>query len=142
MSTLARRDTGQELAHRRVLRRRGLRYRVHRRPLPDLPADIVFRGAKVAVFVDGRFSHGCPQHGRREHRTNGWYWPTKIAANKDCDRDTEERLIAAGWVPVRTWKHEQPDAAADSVVGAIVDGTRGSKVRVSAPRVQVAEPPR
>lgn len=142
MSTLARRDTGPELALRRVLYRRGLRYRVHRRPLPDLArqADIVFTGAKVAVFVDGCFWHGCPDHGRREHRTNSWYWPKKIAANKDRDRDTNERLIAAGWVPVRIWEHEQPDAAADRVVVAIADGTRGSKVRVGAPRAQVAEP--
>ena len=60
MSTLARRDTAPELALRRVLHRRGLRYRVHRRPLPDLArqADIVFPGAKVAVFVDGCFWHG------------------------------------------------------------------------------------
>jgi len=103
MSALARRDTAPELALRRVLYRRGLRYRVHRRPLPDLArqADIVFTGAKVAVFVDGCFWHGCPEHGRREHRTNGWYWPTKIAANKDRDRDTDERLIDAYWFPWR-----------------------------------------
>ena len=121
MSTLARRDTAPELALRCVLHRRGLRYRVHRRPLPGLArqADIVFTRAKVAVFVDGCFWHGCPEHGRRAHRTNGWYWLAKIAANKDRDRDTDERLIAAGWIPVRVWEHEQPDVAADSVVDAI-----------------------
>lgn len=60
MSRLARRDTAPELALRSVLHRRGLRYRVHRRPLPDLArqADIVFSGSKVAVFVDGCFWHG------------------------------------------------------------------------------------
>ena len=60
MSTLARRDTAPDLALRHFLHRRGLRYRVHRRPLPDLArrADIVFPGAKVAVFVDGCFWHG------------------------------------------------------------------------------------
>lgn len=133
MSTLARRDTGPELALRRVLYRRGLRYRVHRRPLPDLPrqADIVFQGAKVAVFVDGCFWHGCPRHGRREHRTNGWYWPKKIAANKDRDRDTDEQLRAAGWLPVRIWEHEDPDAAADRVAGAVLDNAAGSKATVS-----------
>jgi DNA mismatch endonuclease (patch repair protein) len=121
MSTLARRDTGPELALRRVLYRRGLRYRVHRRPLPDLPrqADIVFPGAKVAVFVDGCFWHGCPEHGRREHRTNGWYWPKKIAANRERDRDTDERLTAVGWVPVRIWEHEDPQEAADRVADAV-----------------------
>lgn len=121
MSTLARRDTAPELALRRVLHRRGLRYRVHRRPLPDLArhADIVFRGAKVAVFVDGCFWHGCPEHGRREHRTNGWYWPKKIETNKDRDRDTDARLVAVGWVPLRVWEHEDPQEAADRVADAV-----------------------
>jgi len=121
MSTLARRDTAPELALRRALHRRGLRYRVHRRPLPDLArrADIVFTRAKVAVFVDGCFWHGCPEHGRRERRTNAWYWPSKIAANKDRDRDTDRRLVAAGWTPVRVWEHELSDAAADRVAAAI-----------------------
>ena len=101
MSTLARRDTAPELALRRVLHRRGLRYRVHRRPLPDLArqADIVFTGAKVAVFVDGCFWHGCPDHGRREHRTDGWYWPKKIDGNKSRDRCADEQLTSAGWAP-------------------------------------------
>ena len=143
MSTLARRDTVPELALRRVLHRRGLRYRVHRRPLPNLArqADIVFTRAKVAVFVDGCFWHGCPEHGQREHRTNGWYWPNKIAANKDRDRDTDERLRAAGWVAVRVWEHEDPDEAADRVAGAIDENCSGPRTRAttSAPLVQVAE---
>ncbi|MGH9076483.1 MAG: hypothetical protein ACRDY0_03365 [Acidimicrobiales bacterium] len=98
MTAVARRDTGPELALRRVLHRRGLRYRVHRCPLPDLArqADIVFSGAKVAVFVDGRSWHGCPEHGRREHRTNGWYWPQKLAVNQVRDGDTDDRLHEAG----------------------------------------------
>jgi DNA mismatch endonuclease (patch repair protein) len=143
MSTLARRDTGPELALRRALHRRGLRYRVHRRPLPDLArqADIVFTRAKVAVFVDGCFWHGCPEHGRRQHHTNGWYWPNKIAANKDRDRDTDKRLRAAGWVAVRVWEHELPDAAADRVAGAITENCSGPRTRATtcAPLVQVAE---
>jgi len=121
MSTLARRDTAPELALRRALHRRGLRYRVHRRPLPDLArqADIVFTRAKVAVFVDGCFWHGCPEHGRRQHHTNGWYWPKKIEANKNRDRDTDARLVAVGWVPLRVWEHEDPQEAADRVADAV-----------------------
>ncbi|MDA8268686.1 MAG: very short patch repair endonuclease [Actinomycetota bacterium] len=121
MSTLARRDTAPELALRCVLHRRGLRYRVHRRPLPGLArqADIVFTRAKVAVFVDGCFWHGCPEHGRRWHRTNGWYWPQKIEANKDRDLDTDERLLAAGWAPIRIWEHEDPEVAADRVIACV-----------------------
>jgi DNA mismatch endonuclease (patch repair protein) len=108
MSGLSRRDTAPELALRRELHRLGLRYFVHRQPLPDLrrQADIVFPRAKVAVFVDGCFWHGCPEHGRREHRTNAWYWPEKIQRNWERDRDTDARLRSAEWTPVRVWEHD------------------------------------
>lgn len=114
MSRVARKDTGPELALRRELHARGLRYYVHRRPLPELrrEADIVFPRAKVAVFVDGCFWHGCAEHGNRQHRTNGWYWPEKIQRNRDRDRDTDEQLRRAGWMPVRIWEHVPiPEAA-------------------------------
>jgi len=117
MKRLGRRDTAPELALRRVLHRRGLRYYVHRRPLAGLrrEADVVFPRARVAVFVDGCFWHGCPEHGRREHRTNGWYWPQKIERNRARDLDTDARLFAAGWEPVRVWEHEDPERAADRI---------------------------
>jgi len=113
MSRLARKDTGPELALRRQLHRRGLRYFVHRRPLPNLrrQADIVFPRAKVAVFVDGCFWHGCAEHGHRQHQTNGWYWPEKIQRNRERDGDTDKQLRCAGWTPVRIWEHVPvPDA--------------------------------
>jgi DNA mismatch endonuclease (patch repair protein) len=108
------RDTAPELGLRRTLHAMGLRYRVDQQPLPDLrrKADIVFRAARVAVFVDGCFWHGCPQHGRREHRVNGWYWPEKIERNQARDADTDARLEAAGWTVVRVWEHEHVDVAA------------------------------
>ncbi len=98
---------------RRVLHRLGLRYLVHRRPLPGLrrTADIVFPRVRVAVFVDGCFWHGCPKHGCRP-RVNDWYWQPKIAGNRERDADTDRRLEAAGWVVVRIWEHEEPDEAA------------------------------
>jgi len=118
MSGLARRDTGPEIALRRALHQRGLRYYVHRRPLPELrrEADVVFPKAKLAVFVDGCFWHGCPAHGRRDHRTNGWYWPEKIERNKARDQDTDAKLRAAGWIPLRVWEHEKPESAAARVL--------------------------
>jgi len=58
------RDTDTELALRRELHRLGLRYRAHRRPLPEMrrEADVVFGPSRVAVFVDGCFWHSCPEH--------------------------------------------------------------------------------
>ena len=119
-------DTEPELNVRRALHGMGLRYRVHQQPLPDLrrKADIVFRRARVAVFVDGCFWHGCPEHGRREHRVNDWYWPEKIERNRRRDADTDARLDAAGWKVVRVWEHEPPDAAACRVAQAIADARR------------------
>lgn len=121
MSTQRSKDTEPELAVRRALHRMGLRYRVHVQPLPGLrrKADIVFTRARVAVFVDGCFWHGCPDHGRRRHEVNSWYWPDKIARNKERDNDTVARLRAAGWTVVRVWEHDPTAAAADRIADAV-----------------------
>src|SRR5688500_10490109 len=75
------RDTGPELALRRELHRRGRRFRVNRRPDPDVrsTADLVFRGARVAVYVDGCFWHSCPEHAVPPRNNAGW-WRAKLAA--------------------------------------------------------------
>jgi DNA mismatch endonuclease, patch repair protein len=124
MQAQRRHDTEPELALRRRLHAMGLRYRVHERPLPDLrrQADLVFRRARVAVFVDGCFWHGCPEHGRRAHAVNGWYWPEKIARNRARDADTDARLRDAGWRVVRVWEHETAAVAARRVARTVARG--------------------
>src|SRR5262249_28487457 len=64
MRTTRQRDTAPEVRLRTVLFRMGLRYRVDTKPLPELrrKADVLFRGPRVAVYVDGCFWHGCPLH--------------------------------------------------------------------------------
>jgi DNA mismatch endonuclease (patch repair protein) len=113
------RDTGVELALRSELHRRGLRYRVHRRPLPGIrrEADIVIATLRLAVFVDGCFWHGCPLHATWP-KANEVFWRNKIERNRDRDRDTDQRLEQAGWTVVRIWEHEEVDAAADRVMDA------------------------
>jgi len=115
-----RRDTAPELAIRRLLHAAGLRYRVDTRPLPDLNrrADLVFRRAKVAVFIDGCYWHGCPQHGTTA-KTNADYWATKIGRNVTRDRETDLMLTKAGWQVVRLWEHEDPVDAARAVQEAL-----------------------
>lgn len=115
------RDTAPELALRRELHRRGLRYRLDRPIISGTRrrADIVFGPARVAVFVDGCFWHGCPEHGRRQHEINAWYWPGKIGGNMARDADTNERLGSAGWVVLRVWEHEDPVLAANRVERAV-----------------------
>lgn len=116
MSTLARRDTGPELALRRELHRRGLRYRLQvkvpgnrRRTI-----DVAFTRAKVAVFVDGCFWHGCPKHATSPKANSDW-WRWKIEGNRARDANTTELLHAAGWAVVRVWEHEEVGSAADRV---------------------------
>ena len=126
MQQQRRQDTTPELAVRRELHARGLRYFVHRRPLPELrrQADLVFPRERVAVFVDGCFWHGCPEHGRREIRQNTWYWPEKIASNRRRDQDTDKRLHAAGWLSVRVWEHQEPARAADEIETVVIGRRR------------------
>lgn len=125
MQRTPRRDTRPELALRRAVHARGLRYRVSIRPLPSLrrTADLVFTRAKVAVFVDGCFWHGCPQH-YYVSGTNGEYWSLKISKNRERDADTDRRLVEAGWVVVRVWEHEDVLAATERVVEAVAQRTR------------------
>jgi len=126
-------DTGTELALRRELHRRGLRYRIHRRPLPEVrrEADLVFGPAKVAVFVDGCFWHGCPDHGTWPKR-NGPFWRQKIEKNQARDIDTNRQLESAGWASVRVWEHEDPAAAATRVASVVA--TRRRPHRGSMPK--------
>lgn len=111
-----RRDTSTELAVRHELHSRGLRYRVDFAPLPSLRrrADIVFTRARIAVFIDGCFWHGCPIHGTAPKR-NADYWGPKLAANVARDRDTDSRLSAAEWIVARFWEHESPTTVADAI---------------------------
>lgn len=110
------RDTKPELALRRELHRRGFRFFVHRRPIAGLrrQADVLFPRAKVAVFVDSCFWHGCPEHGTWPKANASW-WRQKIEKNRERDADTNARLIAADWLPIRVWEHEDLDEAVDRI---------------------------
>jgi DNA mismatch endonuclease (patch repair protein) len=117
MRRTGRRDTAPELALRRELHRRGLRYLVDRTP-PGTNrrrrADLVFRGARVAVFVDGCFWHSCPVH-LHLPKANAEWWRAKLASITARDRDTDEQLARAGWLAHRVWEHEDVVEAADRI---------------------------
>lgn len=119
------RDTRPELALRSEVHRLGLRYRVNARPLPGVrrTADLVFSRARVAVFLDGCFWHGCPEH-HTVAATNAGFWAEKVTTNRRRDRDTDRRLADVGWEVLRVWEHEDPQLAARRVA-ALVDGRRG-----------------
>lgn len=113
MQRVRQKDTSAESALRRELHARGLRYRIHVPVLtkPRRVADVAFRCLRVAVFVDGCFWHGCPQHATWP-RQNAAFWRAKIEANMARDADTNKRLRANGWKVVRIWAHESPERAA------------------------------
>lgn len=115
-----RRDTKPEMAVRRAVHALGLRYRVDARPLTSLNrrADLVFTRAKVAVFIDGCYWHGCPEHGTTA-RTNADYWGPKIQRNRDRDADTDDRLTEAGWGVLRAWEHEDPLSVAQRIASVV-----------------------
>ncbi|MEU5437707.1 very short patch repair endonuclease [Streptomyces sp. NPDC020719] len=129
MSRQRSRDTGVEVALRRVLHAMGLRFRIHRRPLPGIrrEADVVFGPARVAVFVDGCFWHGCPEHGTWP-KNNAEFWRSKIEGNRARDRDTDARLAEAGWLAVRVWEHEDPAAAAIEIHETVQQRRKGRRV--------------
>jgi DNA (cytosine-5)-methyltransferase 1 len=113
-------DTRPEVHLRKALFAKGLRFRIHQRPVEGLRrhADILFPRARVAVFVDGCFWHGCPEH-TRPTKSNTLWWADKIAANRERDAHTTIALDAAGWTVVRVWEHEDPAAAAERIAGLI-----------------------
>jgi DNA mismatch endonuclease, patch repair protein len=112
-----RRDTKPELAVRRLLHARGLRYRVDLAPLTGYRrrADVVFTRRHIAVFIDGCFWHGCPQH-YRVPGTNAGYWQPKIARNVERDAETTVALVAAGWTVLRYWEHMPAAEIVDDIV--------------------------
>ena len=115
-----RRDTGPEMAIRRLVHARGLRYRVDARPLPGVrhTADMIFTRARVAVFIDGCWWHGCAEH-YRPPASNISYWAGKVARNRARDELTNKNLTAAGWTVIRIWEHEAPDLAARRIELAV-----------------------
>jgi DNA mismatch endonuclease, patch repair protein len=108
--------TKPEIAVASAIHRRGLRYRKHVKPEPSLrcKADFVFSRARVAVFVDGCFWHGCPRHGKTPRDPTG-YWAAKLKRNFERDRRNDEALSALGWTVLRFWEHEEPEGVADTI---------------------------
>ena len=119
MRSIRSRNTQPELLLRRELWRRGLRYRLGRRVHGTRP-DLIFTRAKLAVFVDGCFWHGCPTH-YRPPAGNAGYWRSKIEGNRARDARNNDALAESGWRALRLWECEvkrDPSLAADVVAAA------------------------
>ena len=106
MSRVKGRDTKPELRLRRALHRAGLRYRLQARDLPGRP-DIVFRRARLAIFVHGCFWHrhpGC-EHARMP-KSRLEFWEPKLATNVQRDTESNAKLRDAGWTVMTLWECE------------------------------------
>lgn len=116
MQQVRRRDTEPEMALRRGLHGLGYRFRVDCSAAAGIHgrADIVFARNRVAVFVDGCFWHGCPDHASWP-KSNAAWWRAKIERTIERDRATDETLILAGWTVMRVWEHESAGPAVDRV---------------------------
>src|SRR3954462_9887380 len=120
MERQRRRDTQPELAVRRELHRRGIRFRVDVRPEPGLRmrGDLVWKKCKIVVMIDGCYWHGCPSHGTSP-KNNAEWWRTKIAANIERDGRHDAVLRERGWTVLRFWEHESPGLVADAIEAAL-----------------------
>ncbi|SMB82158.1 very short patch repair endonuclease [Deinococcus hopiensis] len=117
-------NTKPELLLRRALWLAGLRYRLHVRTPHGRP-DVVFPGARVAVFIDGCFWHGCPEHYVRP-RSNNAFWAQKLLQNFERDHRQTVALEQDGWTVVRVWEHEVHEQLASVVERVRAGLTEGS----------------
>lgn len=105
MGRVRRKNTAAELTLRRALFKEGLRYRI--KPIVRLPGspDIIFGPARLLIFVDGCFWHGCPLHGTWP-KSNSGFWREKILRNQERDKSVDMALASLGWTVIRVWEHE------------------------------------
>ena len=105
MQSVKTRDTGPELAVRRLLFGLGYRYRVNAKNLPGRP-DIVFPGRMKAIFVHGCFWHGHRCRKGRAPKSRLDYWKPKLTANKKRDATQLRALKNLGWSVLVIWQCE------------------------------------
>jgi len=110
----------------RLLRAHGITGWRRGAPLLGKP-DFVFRGSKLAVFVDGCFWHGCPRHGHTP-RSRVAYWVAKLARNTRRDRTVTRALRASGWTVLRVWECDLVQEQAKRTVGRIVRAIQRSRL--------------
>jgi len=122
MSSIRSENTKPEIALRKALWAKGLRYRVF---YGKEKIDIAFPSKKIAIFVDGCFWHGCPQHSHLP-KSNQAYWEPKLERNKQRDFKTNLQLEAQGWIVMRFWEHDLKNLSTiiDEIEKAIL-GIRG-----------------
>lgn len=122
MASVGTKNTGPELAVRRLLHRLGYRFRLHRKDLPGKP-DIVLPGRRKAIFVHGCFWHGHDCRWGKLPQSKLDYWGPKIATNVERDTRNRQDLAAIGWRSLVVWQCQlrDPDTLAQELVSFLDD---------------------
>jgi DNA mismatch endonuclease (patch repair protein) len=115
-------DTKVEVLFRRALNRHRVRFVANDMTLPGRP-DLVFRRARLIVFIDGNFWHGY-QFPRWKARL-GPYWQEKIERNRRRDVRNHRKLRRTGWTVIRLWEH-QIKADLDGCVERVLNAVRAN----------------
>lgn len=128
MARIRSNNTAPERQLRSALWTAGFRFRLNVRTLFGVP-DLVFLGARVAVYVDGCFWHGCPEHYLRPRSRSG-YWSDKLRMNVSRDQRQTVGLETAGWRVCRVWEHEIAESLA-AAARKVMSAVRGRRCRDS-----------
>lgn len=117
MQSVRPKDTGPEVAVRKMLHSLGYRFRLHRKDLPGTP-DIVFPRKKKVVFVHGCYWHGHECNKGRLPKSKLDYWQPKIARNRERDAEKSRLLEDLGWEVLTVWQCElrNPETLQDKLV--------------------------
>ncbi|GAA4116128.1 very short patch repair endonuclease [Knoellia locipacati] len=131
-------NTAPEVLLRRAVHAAGGRFRLHRRIAKGCTPDFVMPSSHVAVFVDGCFWHGCPEHGRKTAWTgpNADLWTEKMRRNAERDERASRLAQLHGWSVLRVWECEvrQDSAAvATRVMREVRSASTGTGRDVSTP---------
>jgi DNA mismatch endonuclease, patch repair protein len=116
-------NTTPEVLLRKAIHAAGGRFRLHRQIAKGCTPDFVLPSRRVAVFVDGCFWHGCPEHGRKTPWTgpNASLWEQKMRRNRERDERADHLAEEAGWTVLRIWECEvvgDPEKVALQVLNA------------------------
>lgn len=104
MRAIRSQGSGIERIFKRRLRKFGYKFQTNLSKLPGKP-DIVFKGKKIAIFIDSCFWHGCRKH-LRLPGANSEYWKAKINKNKLRDRKVNKIYKDTNWLILRFWEHD------------------------------------
>lgn len=113
MARVRGKNTGPELAVRRLIHGMGYRFRLHRKDLPGKP-DLVFPGRRKVIFVHGCFWHTHPDPAcklARLPKSRQDFWRAKLDNNRERDLRQEVALRADGWGVLTIWECQLRDKA-------------------------------